>query len=81
MQYALLTAERNSNVISKLMAKAASLEEELAIRKKREKGKKKTERRSRSVMMLPQRENCFENTLDIVLSARKQQASKLREES
>lgn len=53
LQYALLTSDRNSNVIKKLVSKAADLEEELATRE----GKAK--RRSNSVVSISQRESCF----------------------
>jgi hypothetical protein len=63
LQYALLTSNHKSNVIRNLISKATEIEEE-------SKSKKRT-KRSKSQFLIPDRQECFENTLNIVINARK----------
>jgi hypothetical protein len=79
LQYALLTSDRNSNVIKKLIARSTAIEEELSLRKGRgSRGKKEGKKRSVSLAAISQRDKCFESTVDIVITARKELLSSFR---
>ena len=72
MKYTLLTAEKGSSVLTGLLKRANTLEEELRLSRKRRPRRGET----LSLRKIKKNEKCFSDTLDIVLALRKQEMSR-----